>query len=194
MSESQYYWNIFKMIIIWTTSIFSTYLVLFQLKYIKGNIYENTKYYAISDAISRFFGGVIYNQFGIMKSFIISFAITLIGAIVIYLVDINYIILENIKWFGYHYTVENTMPELVLVLKFGLGSVMLATYTASFCEDQIFPAKKRATATAICNIIARSLTILAPQVNELKDPLPKQIFIVILTIGLISSFSFINLE
>jgi len=60
MSDSQYYWNIFKMIIIWAASIFSSYLILFQLKYLKGNIYKNTKSFAISDGFSRVFGGLIY--------------------------------------------------------------------------------------------------------------------------------------
>jgi hypothetical protein len=59
------------------------------------------------------------------------------------------------------------MPILTMLTKFGSGAAMLITYSASFGDEQLFPSKKRTTAIGICNIIARSITIFAPQVNEL---------------------------
>lgn len=78
-----------------------------------------------------------------------------------------------------------------MVTKFGLGAAMLSCYSACYSDDHIFPLKKRATAIGICNIVARSITILAPQVNELKAPLPMLTFIAIIAVAFIASFSFI---
>ena len=82
------------------------------------------------------------------------------------------------------------MPILTMLTKFGIGAAMLTTYSASFGDENIFPSKKRATAIGICNIIARSVTIFAPQVNELSAPIPMLFFIASTSFALIISFSF----
>jgi hypothetical protein len=74
------------MTILWTTTLFPTYLIWFQLKYLKGDIFENTYYYAISDIISRIFGGIIYSEFGMKRSIIVSQTISLIGGAAIYFI------------------------------------------------------------------------------------------------------------
>jgi hypothetical protein len=81
------------------------------------------------------------------------------------------------------------MPILTMLTKFGSGAAMLTTYSASFGDENIFPSKKRATAIGICNIIARSVTIFAPQVNELQAPIPMLFFIASVSFALIISFS-----
>jgi len=81
MSRSQYHWNIFKMMIIWTTTVFATFLIIFQLKYLKGNIFDNIDSYTLSDAASLIFGGIIYTQHGLKRSLILSYSISLIGGI-----------------------------------------------------------------------------------------------------------------
>jgi MFS family permease len=87
MDESEYQWNIFKMMIIWTTTVFSTYLIMFQLKYLKGNIYENTNSYAISDTVSRIFGGFIYARYGMKRALIVSYTVALMGGAGLYFVQ-----------------------------------------------------------------------------------------------------------
>ena len=72
------------MVIIWTMTIFSQYLIMFQLKYLKGNIFDNTSSFALSDAISRVFGGFIYSTYGVRTSFICAYSIAIIGASGIY--------------------------------------------------------------------------------------------------------------
>jgi hypothetical protein len=77
-----------------------------------------------------------------------------------------------------------------MITKFGIGAATLASYSACFSDDKIFPADKRVTAIGICNIVARCITILAPQVNEMRVPLPMLTFIAAISIALIFSFSF----
>jgi hypothetical protein len=56
------------------------------LKYLKGNIFDNTSSFAVSDAISRIFGGYVYSKYGLQTSFISAYSIMIAGAAGIYLV------------------------------------------------------------------------------------------------------------
>lgn len=93
-------------------------------------------------------------------------------------------------FFKTYLTAQNLMPILTMVTKFGIGAAMLTTYSASYGDEHIFPSKKRATAIGICNTIARSVTVFAPQVNELPVPIPMLFFIASVSFALIISFSF----
>ena len=54
----------------------------------------------------------------------------------------------------------------------------------------MFPQKLRATAIGNSQIIARVLTILAPQICELKSPRPILCYVVITAIALVTSMTF----
>jgi hypothetical protein len=82
------------------------------------------------------------------------------------------------------------MAMLTMVTCFGIGSALLAVYSSCFSDDNIFPPSKRATAIGICNVIARGLTILAPQVNESPVPIPMMSFNVAIALALLFSFTF----
>lgn len=86
ISDSEYHVNLFKMAIIWTMTIFSQYLIMFQLKYLKGNIFDNTNSFALSDAISRIFGGYVFSTYGVRTSFVSAYMIAIAGATGIYMV------------------------------------------------------------------------------------------------------------
>jgi hypothetical protein len=51
----------------------------------------------------------------------------------------------------------------------------------------LFPSSKRATAIGTCQIFARGLTILAPEIAELKKPLPVLIVCFVGVIALITT-------
>ena len=160
------------------------------MKYLRGNIFDNTNSFAISDALSRVFGGFVYSSYGLKKSFLTSFGIAIIGSIGIYLIQSNNPIVTNFPYFKSYLTAVNAMPILTMLTKFGIGAAMLTTYSASFGDEHIFPSKKRATAIGICNIIARSVTVFAPMVNEFPVPIPMLFFIASTSFALIISFSF----
>ena len=95
----------------------------------------------------------------------------------------------NFPYFKSYLSLDNLMPILTMTTKFGSGAALLTTYSASFGDEQIFPSKKRATAIGICNIIARSITVFAPMINELVAPIPMLFFIASVSFALIISFS-----
>ena len=160
----------------------------------KGNIFNNTNSYAFSDAISRIFGGLVYSNYGLKKSLVIAYLIAIIGGIGIYFVQSNYLeyykSYPQIAFLIQNVDINRLMPRLLMATKFGIGAASLASYSACFSDDTIFPASKRVTAIGICNIVARALTILAPLVNEAKVPIPMLTFIAAISVALIFSFSF----
>jgi hypothetical protein len=82
------------------------------------------------------------------------------------------------------------MPWAIFIAKFGTASGFLISYMASFSENRIFPIEKRATAIGLCNLIARSITSIAPMVNELEEPEPMYFFIGFMFLAWLYNFTF----
>ena len=195
MSDARFYRNALQMAIMWTAVCFSTYLLHFQLKYLRGDIFANNNYSAISDFIAVLSCGVIYNKFGLKATYHAAFVSGLIGALGILYLEQTYgtpstgsasltaAELQYRQNMFYSY-----MPWLCFVAKFGIAMAFLNSYYASFTEENIFPIERRATAIGICNFCARGLTGLAPMVNEMADPIPIVSIICILFIGFINNF------
>lgn len=77
------------------------------------------------------------------------------------------------------------MPWMIFIAKFGSASGFLISYMASFSDDRIFPIERRATAIGICNLIGRTITGLAPLINELPEPMPMFFVIAIFALAFI---------
>lgn len=58
------------------------------------------------------------------------------------------------------------MPIIILMLKMGIIISFITTTQVSFTDDRIFPPNKRNSSVGTSGIIARSITIVAPIVNE----------------------------
>ena len=82
------------------------------------------------------------------------------------------------------------MPVLILILKMGIIIGFITTTQISFTCDKIFPPNKRNTSVGTCGMIARSVTIVAPIVNEWDPPYPILVMSVFSVIGLITSYTF----
>jgi hypothetical protein len=82
------------------------------------------------------------------------------------------------------------MPILILILKMGIIMSFIITTQASFTDDRIFPSSKRNTSVGSCGMIARSVTIVAPIVNEWGAPLPIIVIFAFSFLGILTSFTF----
>ena len=82
------------------------------------------------------------------------------------------------------------MPVLILCLKLGIIVSFITTTQVSFNDDRIFPSNKRNTSVGTCGMIARSVTILAPIVNEWAAPAPILIMLGFSIMGAITSLTF----
>lgn len=89
-AEENYYFNVMRMSINWTTVSFTTYLLHYQLKFLQGSIFKNNNYSAISDAFAIIAGGQLFYRVGIKRAYIISFSCGIIGGLgILYLEEIN---------------------------------------------------------------------------------------------------------
>ena len=74
----------------------------------------------------------------------------------------------------------------------GIIISFITTTQVSFTDDRIFPPQQRNTSVGTAGMIARSITIVAPIVNEWSSPFPILIMLVLLVAGLLTSYSFPN--
>ena len=82
------------------------------------------------------------------------------------------------------------MPFLILLLKMGIIMSFIITTQVSFTDDRIFTSSKRNTSVGTCGMIARSITIVAPIVNEWQAPYPIIVMLCFSVLGMFTSFFF----
>ena len=73
--------NVVCLLFLWIVSTFDYFLINFQLKYIKGDIYANTIVSSVSEVTAYLVSGALYDKIGAKVSFIGSFAIGIIGSL-----------------------------------------------------------------------------------------------------------------
>jgi len=135
--------NLLLFIYMWCCVSFSYYLINFQIKYIKGNVYTNIMTSSIADNIGTVGSAVLYTKVGVKSAFQISLALTLIGGAAI-------LLLHSFTFW---------MPLFILLSKTGTSSCFNLVFLAN---ADLFPTLFSATAMGICNIFARLTTIAAP--------------------------------
>ena len=140
--------NLIIMVSVWIASSFDFYLLNFQMKNIKGNIFLNTFSSSFSELPAIILSGYMYKRIGMKLTLIIWFSVALVGGL-------------SLMIFGG--ANENLIPVFVLFSKAGVTATFNLCYLAN---AQIFPAIFAGTAFGICNIGAKFTTILAPLMAE----------------------------
>lgn len=134
---------------------FDYYLINFYLKYIPGNVFINTIVSSLSSGVSCYISGVIILKLGSQNGMCITFALCFFSAILL-------LIAESSKWL-------NVIPFAVLAAQFGVSSAFGMLY---MCTLQYFPSQFLGTVFGVCNVTARSVTIMSPMVAEAAQPTP----------------------
>ena len=143
--------------VFWTASSFNYYLMSFFLKYIPGNIYENTSISSGAEITAYITSGYIIKVLGFRISYIIAFAIATSGGVLM-------VIFQND---------DNMMAVFVLLSKLGIAFAFNNSYLAT---PRLFPVALTGTAFGLCNVLARFCTVLSPLVAEIAYPMPMIIF------------------
>jgi OCT family organic cation transporter-like MFS transporter 4/5 len=152
--------NLLVMVFLWTASSFDYYMINFQLKYIRGDIFINTGASSFSEVFAYFLGGAILVPLGIKRSFIICFLIGAAGAFC--LLFINSENVDNI-----------VLAIFVMTTKFGVSATFAMVYIVT---PVIFPPIYASTSMGICNFFSRLMSILSPEIAELPKPVPMLFF------------------
>ena len=132
------------------TSSFDYYLIGYELKYIRGDIYVNSMISSLSECLAYIFAGVLYMKIGMKNTLCLSFIIAFCGMISLILTTTM-----NEYW----------LSLFILGGKFGVSSTFNVAFLGSY---YLFPPTILATAVGIENIIARVFTIFASFIAELK--------------------------
>lgn len=206
MTERQFLLNIVKMTVMWSAVSFSTHMLTFMNKFLEGSIFTN--YYAegVAGALASALGAKLYQRLGMRNMYLFSFSLALVGGIMIYLLESERLQLPpwylasfvegsitktpKLRRIAVTKAVDYLVPQLTFLSKFGLQLAFLGTYTASFSNDKIFPPERRTSAIGQCQLIGRSLTVLASEATELPKPLPIVCFCVLTALAIIVSTTF----
>jgi len=175
-----------KMAVMWSAASFCTYLSQMLNKYLEGTIFINNYLEGFAGIIGNYFAVIIYSRLGVRGAFLASMGITLAGASLIYLFEAGILdpsIAVNMGLTSKSLDPKGSLeaneqylsaliPIFGFITKIGNNISFLNCYQASFSNETVFPILRRATATGICNFVARTLTICAPMAAELERPAP----------------------
>ena len=155
----------------WAAVSFTYYMIAFQLKYLPGNIYNNSLASGGSELVAIACAGLLYGRLGMKKSFSGLFGLSAFGGLMILFLGES-----STFW----------MPFFVVFAKFGIAGAFVIVYVSTV---DVFPTLFCATAFGICNFMSCFVTILAPYMAQMTAPIPMIIFCVIALIGLVLSFA-----
>lgn len=159
--------NLAVMGYMWAACSFGFYMIIFYLKYLPGNIYNNSLASGFTDLVAVICGGWLYSRFGIKKSFTFLFSLSVIGGIIIIFLGESATVL---------------MPFFVVICKFGITGGFVMVYCSTV---DVFPTLFCSTALGICNFGARILSIAAPIIAEYDPPLPMIVLTALCAVGIV---------
>jgi len=160
--------NLAILLCMWSASSFNIYLLNFVTKYLGGDIFVNSLVTSLSDIPFAIAGGFIFHKFGIRAGFTTSLIIAIIGSLAIIFAS-------------------NDNPHLVpIMLTFARNGIKVCFDICYLGNSLLFPAIFAGTAFGICNVGAKTATILSPLLAEIEAPIPMIVFtsIGIVAIGL----------
>lgn len=83
------------------------------------------------------------------------------------------------------------MPSLLFVAKFGIAMGLIATELAGHTDNRFFPVERRSSAITLVNLIAFSSASLAPIINEINEPTPIVVFLIVILLSILVISTFI---
>lgn len=180
----------------WTAGSFCSYLLLYLNKYLSGGVFINYYFDGASGILAYCVGEPLYSYCRIRNAFIVSYIVTLIGLLGIFIFESEiaspYFIDElgaqpsphppgSAKDREHH--LKQIVPAFTFLAKVGSSITFSIAYQASFADPTTFPLLKRSTAIGICNMVSRGVTALSPLCAELDTPIPVLIMIIITLIA-----------
>lgn len=155
--------NMIIMACVWLSASFNFYLIGYQLKYLKGNLYINGIVSSLSEIVAAVTTSVFLYNLGIKYSLVVSFGIAAAGMLCLIFVKT-----EN----------EIVLSIFILGSKYGVTQVFNMSYLGNV---KVFPTSLVATSFGLCNIIARFGTQFAPFIAELKpESISKWVFTIMM--------------
>ena len=160
------------MIFVWMGSSFSYYMLNMFVKYLKGDIFTNSIVMSVSESCGCLMGFVIYKFIGLKAVLTYCFLVSISGMVGLFTVQTSS---------------QSLISLFVLAAKIGVSASFSLAYIGN---QQMFPPLVLATSIGLCNLFARTVTVFASMVAELKPEIvPASFFIGFCVFGVIASLS-----
>lgn len=150
-------------------SSFNSYLCVYILKYLPGDVFVNTLTTNSADIPIVVLGGLAYKYMGLKYSTFAAFIVATVGSVGMLIFSVRY---------------PDSVAPLIMLAKGGVKMTFNIVYLAN---AQIFPAIFAGTAFGICNIGAKLATIFAPYMAEVDPPAPMIVFTILSSIAALLS-------
>ena len=144
MADKVHLRNLLAFAGLWVVGTFNTYLIFFQIKYMKGDFFVNTIVSCASDIVAYVLAGALIERLGIRASYVVSFVWCLAGALM---------------YMGLRSEHPHFIPIFLMIANFG-NSWSLNVDWSSNC--MLFPVIFTSSTNGICNVLARISNIFAP--------------------------------
>ena len=151
---------------IWSSTNLCYYMIEYYIIYMPGDVYNNSFGASIAEIGSVLAGGFLYKYLSAKKTFVISFALSLIGGLLILILGSTCTVL---------------MPLFVLIVKFGISLSQVSCYIA---QAELFPTLFAATSIGICSFSANIVTIAAPYIAQMNEPYPVLVIVLSCAAGI----------
>lgn len=138
----------------WMAQSFSYYLAFFMVRKIEGDFFVNTFVYSGTELFSHLFVGLIINKLSVNAAYLIAF-LTACGSSVMYVIFRG----DHPEW----------VPFFIGLMIFG---IIFSTNTNWNSNQFLFPVIYASSTNGLCNIFARGINIISPQIAELDQPIP----------------------
>ena len=135
--------NLIISVVLWIVGAGTYYIIYFQVKYLKGDIYTNMLAICFSEMFAYTACGALTQKLGTKRSYLIYFSTMVIGAVL-------YITVGQIY--------EATIPFLFLFTCYGCSSACLVNWLTN---QKIFPVTYTSSTQGICLFFARCGNILS---------------------------------
>lgn len=128
----------------------------------KGNTFLNTGFSSTSDLVAYLTGGIVLKKLGVKKGFVFSFAFAIFGSLLIIFISA-----KSASQVGF--------ASFVFISKFGVSCAYLIIYAIT---GDYFPPAFSGAVFGFCNLVAKIVTFLAPEMAEVPNPWPMLVFCV----------------
>jgi len=196
IAEANYYGNLARLSVMWTAGSFCSYLLLYLNKYLSGGVFVNYYFDGVAGIAAYCIGKPLYSYCKIRNAFLVSYIVTLVGLLGIFLFESKMASPDFIAYLGAppspyppgspedrEHHLKSILPAFTLIAKIGTGITFSNAYQASFSDGKTFPLLKRSTAIGVCNMVSRGITAVSPLCAELDQPIPIIIMICITVIA-----------
>lgn len=165
ISNKKILYNLVLMIVVWLGSSFCYYLISYQLKYIKGDMYLNGIVSSLSECTAYAVSGLFLSKLGFKQVTALSFALGALGTLCLLWTSSDS---------------QALLSLFVLGSKFGISAAFNLAYLGNLL---IFPVRISATSVGICQCFAKIFTIFSPYVAEIKPESVPLWFVVIFSVA-----------